>query len=357
MFFCRYSYRCLLLFICIVISFFSATQGWAVDIRSISPSGSTPSTPFNRVQRGSSPVNNIALKADLLLAPRSVACNKKSVAAGQMVEVTAQVQNLDVEIRNRVRVRFSCKAQKKDVFINLRPRQKKQVSAKLTMMGPAGRKTILVEVNPLHRELAERNYKNNQGSTKILVTEKGALEFAPPTSGISVKQPAKPGLKLKQNENFPVITGVHPNQLLAGKEYSLKLHGNDLSVAMKLDFGLGIRVTGKLLPFDKFVLVPLVVDSKASPGKRKITLHFKGESKVQRPTITLQAVINPIKSTIVIPSPVDQQAPIEIPSPSSPPKSSITIAPKQEPLVPKLVVEKPDVIGSLILKSVLRNWL
>ncbi len=274
-----------------VLSFLCVGQAWAINTHMFSTTTS-------------SSTQGITLKADLVLVPHSMTIDKQSVTVGDHLEVRAMVQNPDAVERKRVRVRFSCGRRQKDIFIDLRPKQRQSVRTILVVPGPAGVKPVRVEVNPVHRELAERNYSNNADTKRVVAAAKKTLKVEQQKPDYQFERSSpRQSPSLSHAKAFPVITGVRPDQLEAGREYPLQLRGSGLSGSMKLDFGPGIRVAGDVLPYDNFVLVPVVVDVDVAPGKRKITLRVNGESKVQRPTITLVAGEKAVGLTIT-PSPL-----------------------------------------------------
>ena len=271
---CRFIAFC---FLNLVVFLLFVGQAWAVDVHMFSTSsGST--------------TRGMTFKADLVLVPHSLTIDKQKVTVGDRLEIKAVVQNPDAVERKKVRIRFTCGRQQKDIFINLRPRQKQPVRAVLVVPAPPGVKPVRVEVNPVHRELAERNYGNNAETKRVVATEKKILrvKLQKPSYQIERSSPHQ-APSLTHVEAFPIVTGVRPQQLEIGGEYSLELRGSGLSGSMKLDFGPGVQVAGDVLPYDNFVLVPVVVAADAAPGKRTITLSVRGKSKVQRPTITLVA--------------------------------------------------------------------
>ena len=160
----------------------------------VSNDASSPDHPAHGLQRG--PV-------DLLLVPTSVTLADKNVLVGQQTRISALVVNQDTAAQNRVRVRFSCGSMKKEIFIRLGPKQRQHIHADITIPGPAGQKTIRVEVNPVHRELAERNYSNNIGRVNVTVREKSNISQQqspsrphPSGSGSFSPLPSRPDLEL-----------------------------------------------------------------------------------------------------------------------------------------------------------------
>ncbi len=273
MFYHTFRYRQFFFLLFVILFFLSQGQLWASNIHQLRPTNTTPT---------------ITIKPDLLLVPHSLRLNKLTVTPGEVVIIRATVHNQDGKILNRVRVRFSCGQESKDVFINLRPKQRKQVQESLPIPGPVGTKIVGVEVNPLHSELSERNFSNNRDTARISVTgvlpisQKDSLKIQPKSSQFQTSN--RPS-----TTKFPVLTGVYPKTLKPGKEYALKLTGRYIKKGITLDFGTGIKIKGTPVTFDGYILASVSVNSNATPGKKQIRLNYHGKKKVQRPTLTILA--------------------------------------------------------------------
>ncbi|HHD56128.1 MAG TPA: hypothetical protein ENK89_00420, partial [Desulfobulbaceae bacterium] len=138
---------------------------------------------------------------------------------------------------------------------------------------------MTVEVNPVHRELKERNYANNAAISRITV----------------------------EKEKFPVLTGVQPDRLQAGRQYGLRLQGIHLSSKMEIDFGRNVHTAGPLQTMvtgsGRIYMIKVRVDKNASPGTRTISLSLRGKKKTQRPTLDIIAGVTRTALTIT-PSPL-----------------------------------------------------
>ncbi len=266
--------------LCFLFLFYSFSPALSSDVRPLT----APTFHIPQVQHPSGSIHTIRLLPDLAITPRSLKVSPKYVTVGDQVTISATVENKDSAAHNKVLVRFTCGTDRYDSFINLRAGEKKPIDHALRITGSAGVREISVEVNLSHRNPSECNYNNNRAVARITV-------------------------KARPTETFPVLTGVRPDRLQAGKTYSLQLTGRDLSTAMTLDFGQGIqtrsniisRVTGS----GRLYMIGVKVAANANGGQRTITLHYKGRRQPQRPTITV--VAHPQKVTLKIsPSPLVQ---------------------------------------------------
>ncbi len=213
----------------------------------------------------------ITLKPDPRIVPRSMQVTPDELTVGDKVEVKVQIQNPDASALKRVRVRFTCGTQHRDLFVDLRAKEKKWVRVRFTTKAPVGIQAVKVEVNPIHRELDERDYRNNTSTARIVVNDRLArgLKLTPSRHSYQIAR------------DFPNLTDVAPQTLSPGQEYTLKIQGSHLARDMKLDFGEGIRVTRTPLFYDTFLMVPVAVDAHATPGRRLVAVIFQGQRKVQ----------------------------------------------------------------------------
>ncbi len=263
-------------------------SGHAINIQPTHPGANTLQLPSLSVQP---PIHRLTLLPDLRIKPGSLQFSPNPITPNGILHMVATVENQDNSNLNRVRVRFACGTQSKDIFIRLGKKESKRVKNAIQLKNASGVLKVSVEVNPVHSELEERNYRNNLILSRVRVEEKKedkSLHLSPAASGLHVQ---KPDLSLNRPAPFPVLTSVQPATLKAGRQYTLQLQGNHLTTNMRLDFGAGIAQQGAILTSTfgdrRLYMVNVRVSRKARPGKRTIHIIFKGKKRVQRPTLTV----------------------------------------------------------------------
>lgn len=280
-------------------------------------------------------LQNLTTQAELVLLPGSLSLSMPSLMVGERLDIQARVQNQDTVVRNNIRVRFTCGSQQQDIFISLAPRQTQQVATSFNVAAPPGVQPVKVEVNPVHSELAEINYANNAQISRVVVQPKTSPAVTPALQ--AAPQALGPATGLSTAVPFPVLTGVVPDELEAGRSYTLTLQGNDLTTALQLDFGPGIRLTGALqsqgggmpatpgmlaVPGNRtMILAPVTLDSTAAPGIRQVSIQRGAERRIQRPTVSVVAA--PAKAPLTI---LPAGAPRQVA-----PGTRVTVPPPEEP--------------------------
>jgi hypothetical protein len=235
------------------------------------------------------PTHGLSLLPDLRVAPHSLAYSPDPVTPNGVLHISATVENLDNEARNRVRIRFTCGNRRRDIFVSLARKEKKKVQAAIQLNNASGVQAVSVEVNPIHSELEERNYRNNLVRRRVMVEKKKA-GLAAAASSLSQ---ARPEISVNRPAPFPVLTRVEPNTLTAGQSYTLQLQGRHLNTGMRLDFGPGIVQQGPLqtttFADSRLYLARITVARTARPGQRTIVITYKGRRQPQRPALTVTA--------------------------------------------------------------------
>ena len=238
------------------------------------------------------PTHGLSLLPDLRVVPGSLSYSPDPVTPGGVLHISARVENLDNEARNRVRVRFTCGKKHRDIFVSLAQKERKKVQTAIQLNNASGVQAVSVEVNPIHSELEEGNYRNNLVRRRVMV-KKNKSGLATAASGIGQ---ARPEISLNKPAPFPVLTNVEPDTLTAGQSYTLQLQGRHLNKKMRLDFGPGITQQGPLQTTSfgdrRLYLARITVARTARPGLRTIAITNKGRRHPQRPILTVLSTLD-----------------------------------------------------------------
>ncbi len=297
-------------------------------------------------------------KADLRLDRQSLQVRPREVSAGQTVDISVLVFNADSVARNRVRVRFSCEQEQRDVFVDLPPGVRKQVRARLTVLGPDGRKIVKAEVNPLHRELVEGDYDNNQGTVVIQVIPKRApvpSDSIGKVAPIEEKSSSPIGRPLTksprdelagQQQARPLQLKISPSPVFQGREYFLTMEdenrGGRFSSDISVTFDDEIITLDRprLVGRDKLIVKVRVAD-QARPGRHKVFLNFRDQSgaAIASHLVRVEGVVE-VGRSLQSKKPVEAVPPLgtaKIPTPSEPvsvgPVAPIALEPTSQPFL------------------------